>query len=510
MTEPADKSLLAKTAGGAGWVIGFRMVTRLLGLASTLTLVRLLGPGDFGLVALASSFAQAVDAFVNLSPHEAVIRERAPDRAMYNTAFTMSLLRGLVTAAVVAAGAWQVAGFFHEPRLAPVLLALALSTLIGSVENIACVDFARNFQFHKEFKLWTTPRVVQVVATVGFALIWPSYWALVFGILTGRTLRTVLSYVMRPYRPRLTLAAWRRITGFTMWSWGIYVVSMLRDRVGTILVGRFFSPAGVGIYSLGGEIASLPSSELVEPLCRACFPSFSQLRHSGIGVAQTYLRLLGATALLVLPAGVGIAMVADPLVRVAFGPNWLAAIPIIQILGIGACIGALGGITGTLFSAYGMLRTTFLTTLTGGLVSAALLLALLPGGTLVTAALVGLAVGTCEQAATVGIAMRRFHVRPMQLARALWRSVLGVAVMGGALVWLGLGLAPAPAAPWHRMLGTAAAGAVIYTLTIGLAWLAAGRPDGPERDLIALAGGIARRFRAWRLPGLVAALRARG
>lgn len=507
MTDEPQDSLLAKTAGGAGWVIGFRMVTRLLGLASTLTLVRLLGPGDFGLVALASSFAQAVDAFVNLSPHEAVIRERAPDHAMYDTAFTMSFLRGLVTAAVVAAGAGQVAGFFHEPRLVPVLLALALSTLIGSVENIACVDFIRTFQFRKEFKLWTTPRVVQVAATIGFALVWPTYWALVFGILTGRTLRTVLSYIMRPYWPRLTLAAWRRITWFTMWSWAIYVVATLRDRVSTILVGHFFSPAAVGIYSLGGEIASLPSSELVEPLCRACFPSFSQLRHSSIGVAETYLRLLGATAFVVLPAGVGIAMVADPLVRIAFGPKWLEAIPLIQILGISVAIGALGGITGTLFSAYAMLRTTFLTTLAGGLVSAALLFALLPGGTLVTAALVGAAVGICEQTVTVGIAMRRFGVPLAHLARALWRSVLGVVVMGGVLVWLGLGLAPAPVAPVREMLGATAVGAAIYVLATGLTWLAAGRPDGPERDLLALAGGIVHRLRGWRLPGL---LRARG
>jgi O-antigen/teichoic acid export membrane protein len=131
MTAAASDALLAKTASGAGWVIGFRLTTRLLGIASTLTLVRLLGPGDFGLVALASSFAQTIDTIANLSPHEAVIRERAPDRAMYDTAFTMSFLRGLLTAAVIAAGSVPAAGFFHEPRLVPVLLALAVSTLIG-------------------------------------------------------------------------------------------------------------------------------------------------------------------------------------------------------------------------------------------------------------------------------------------------------------------------------------------------------------------------------------------
>ena len=501
MSGTAPASVLAKTAGGAGWVIGFRMTTRLLGIASTLILVRLLGPGDFGLVALASSFAQTIDAFVNLSPHEAIVRERSPDRAMYDTAFTMSFLRGLLTALVVVAGAWPAAAFFHEPRMAPVLLALAASTLIASMENIAVADFMRDFAFGKEFRLWTIPRVLQVAATVGFALVWPSYWALVFGIVTGRAIRTGLSYAMRPYRPSLTLVAWRRITGFTVWSWAIYMVAMLRDRVDTVLVGRFFAASSVGVYALGGEIASLPTSELVEPLCRACFPGFSQLRHGGSGVAPTYLRLLAATAMLVLPAGVGIAMVADPLVRVAFGEKWLAAIPIIQVIGIGATISALGNISSTLFSAYAMLRTMFLITLAGGLLRAGLMLTLLPGGTLLTAALVATAVGACEQATTIGIAMRRFRVRPSDLLRAIWRAVLGAAAMGGALVWLGLGMVPVTRAPWPHMLGTAAAGAAIYVASVGLAWLAAGRPDGPERDLLALAGGAARRLRGLRAIG---------
>ena len=502
MTEPGAKSLLAKTASGAGWVVGFRLVTRLLGLASTLTLVRILGPGDFGLVALASSFAQTIDAIANLSPHEAVIRERNPDRAMYDTAFTMSLLRGLVTAGVVAGAARPAGLFFHEPRMAPVLFALAASTLIGSVENIACVDFMRTFAFHKEFQLWTAPRVLQVIATVGFALIWPTYWALVFGIVIGRMARTVLSYLMRPFMPRLTLASWRRITGFTMWSWGIYMVSMLRDRVDTVLVGRFFTSAQVGVYAVGGEIASLPTSELVDPLCRACFPSFSQLRHGGLSIAQTYVRLLAATTALVLPAGVGIAMVADPLVRLAFGPNWLDAIPIIQILGISATLAAFGNISNTLFSAYAMLRTTFAVTLGGGVARALLLVMFLPGQPLLLAAILSASVAACEQVVTIMIAVRRFSVRPIDLIRAVWRSALAAAVMGGGLVWLGLGMATAGEAPWRLLLGTAAAGTAIYTSTLALAWLAAGRPEGPERDLFAVVSGVARRLRALHLPRL--------
>jgi O-antigen/teichoic acid export membrane protein len=493
MSAPVQDSLLAKTARGAGWVIGFRLSTRLLGFASTLTLVRLLVPGDFGIVALATSFAQAVDAFSNLSVHEALIRERAPDRPMYDTAFTMSLIRGLLSAGLVAASAWPVAAFFREPRLADVLLALAVSTLIGAVENIATADFLRNMAFRQEFRLWTLPRLLQVVGTISFALIWPSYWALVFGIVFGRVVRTTMSYAMYPYRPRLTLTAWRRIVRFTTWSWAITMVSILRDRTDTALVGRFFSSARVGVYALGNEIAALPTSELIDPLSRACFPSFSQLHHGGLNVGQAYLRLLAASALFVLPAGMGIALVADPLVKLAFGPLWLEAVPMIQILGISASIAAIGSLSTTLFSACNMLRTTFTVIASATVARVVLMVVFLPGGTLVTAAILSALLGVAEQVAYITLTIRRFDVPLRGLLRAVWRSVLGTLAMAAALIWLGLGFVPVADDFLRHLLTDAAVGGAIYASVVLLAWIAAGRPDGPESDLLLLVRSVGRK-----------------
>ena len=492
MSEAAEPSLLAKTAHGAGWVAGFRLLTRLLGVVSTLTLVRLLGPGDFGLVALAGGFSQMVDAVTNLSVHEAIVREPKPDRPMYDTAFTMSLMRGLLTAGVVAAAAWPIGEFFHEPRLFAVLVALAISNLIGSVENIATADFMRTFAFKREFQLWTIPRVLQVAGTIGFALIWQSYWALVFGIVVGRVIRTGLSYAMYPYLPRITLVAWRRIAGFTTWSWAIYMVAILRDRFDTVVIGRLFSPAQVGIYSLGGEIASLPTSELVDPLCRACFPSFSQLRNTGLSVGQTYVRLVAASALIVLPAGVGIAAVADPLVRLAFGPGWLQAIPMIQILGFTASLGVITSLSGTLFSAYGMLRVTFAITVVMTVLRVVLLLGFLPGGTLTTAALLVGGVGLCEQGTYLVLTLRRFDVRATDLLRAVCRSLIAALAMGGCLLMSGLGFVPVADQFALHLALQASVGAAVYVLCIVSMWVAIGRPPGPERDLLNVGASILR------------------
>jgi len=109
-------------------------------------------------------------------------------------------------------------------------------------------------------------------------------------------------------------------------------------------------------------------------------------------------------------------------------------------------------------------------------------------------------VTVCEQAVMVGIALRRFRASPAALGRSLWRSVLAVAVMAAALLASGLGLAPAPTAPWRHLLAGIAVGAAVYAVALVLAWLAAGRPDGPERDLLTLAGRVLARLRALRLP----------
>src|SRR6478609_7909235 len=117
----ANPSVLARTIRGAGWVITWRLGMRILGLISTLILVRLLTPADFGLLALAASFAQTIDGMMTLGTEEAVIRKVAPDRDVYDTAWTLNVIRGLTVTAVVMFSAVPVASFFGDGRLVTII-----------------------------------------------------------------------------------------------------------------------------------------------------------------------------------------------------------------------------------------------------------------------------------------------------------------------------------------------------------------------------------------------------
>src|SRR5258708_6066675 len=98
-------NITLKVATSAAWRVFQRIATRGIGIISTLVLVRVLLPADFGLVALATTLAGAIDAMGAMGISFALITARDHDRQLYDTAFTITIIRGLVTGAATAAGA---------------------------------------------------------------------------------------------------------------------------------------------------------------------------------------------------------------------------------------------------------------------------------------------------------------------------------------------------------------------------------------------------------------------
>ncbi len=474
------------------------MATRLLGLLNTLILTRLLMPADFGLVALGGSFVASLDAMSALGVEDVLVRERTFDRKLYDTGFTLNLIRSVLTGTILAASALPIAGFFREPRLAEVLLALALGTVATGLTNIGTVDFRRSLSFDREFRLLVVPRVAGVLTTVLVALATRSYWALIAGILTGRSLAVMLSYTMHPYRPRLTLRAWRHLAGFSVWTWALSIAALVRDRGDGFLIGWSLDATQVGIYSIGTEIADLPTTELVSPLGRACFSGFAAARHSGEDLGQTYLRVVAAVALLAFPIAVGISLLADPMVRLAFGPKWLEAILVIQVTAMFCATTVFGQISGALFGAHAMLRSLFAITASGMLLRVALLFLLVPRVGIMGAVFAAGIPMLWEYAIYVAVTLRRFDLRFRDMGRRIWRPLVGTMVMAAWLYGLGLGWAPTSGttASLVRVIFAAAAlGAGIYVATIAALWSAAGSPAGAETDVLLLASRLFNRVR---------------
>lgn len=488
MSEHAERHLLAKTMKGAGWVVGWRFSTRLLGLLNTLVLAHLLRPTDFGLVALAAGFVGAIDALSTFGVEEAVIRENDPSRAMFDTAFTMNAIRGVITAALVSLLAYPTAEFFNEPRLAIVLFALGGALAVSAFENIGIVEYRRRFAFDMEFKLLLVPRLAAIIAALGSALAGAGYWSLVAGILINRVLRLLLSYVLSPYRPRLHLGVWRYLLGFSVWTWLIGLVKLISDRMPNFFIGRVFDARHVGLFSLGDEIAALPVTELVSPLARACYSAFAVGRHTGQDAAQFYLRVISTVALLTVPACAGIVILAEPIVHLAVGPQWTGVVPVIRVLAGAWVISSVTVVSNTLLNAHAMLKPLLKIAVSTTAVRAVLLGLMLSNGSFENAAL-AVALSSCfESFLYLRIMSRRFGVHSVDILRRIWRCASATLVMSGVLLllhgeWGGRAEA---AGNILALLGAVALGATVYALALLALWQACRRPQSAESDVLML------------------------
>ncbi len=189
-----------------GWMVFWRICTRVLGVGSTLILVKLLGPADFGLIALALTVTQAVELLSLIGVEEALIRHANPTRAVYDTAFTLNAGRGVITCLVLFAAAWPTALFFDDPRLVNVMLVLAGTALIGGLENIGMAEYRRNLVYRFEFKLRIIPRILSSLLTIGMAFLLQDYRALLIGTVVNKVMTVALSYHFHAHRPRPTLS----------------------------------------------------------------------------------------------------------------------------------------------------------------------------------------------------------------------------------------------------------------------------------------------------------------
>jgi lipopolysaccharide exporter len=264
-----------------------------------------------------------------------------------------------------------------------------------------------------------------------------------------------------------------------------------------MLIGRMLNPTQLGIYSIGAEVAFLPTTELVEPLCRAAFSGFAAVRNADLTPGETYLRIVGTMALLTLPAAVGISMIAEPLVKLAFGALWADAAPLAQILALSGVVTLFGLISGTLFGTYALLRQTFAITVGMLLLRVGLLIFFIARRGLYGAAIATATAIAVQQVVYVILTLHYFSVRAGDLLRATWRPVLATTAMAIVLLQTGHGwrvVANDPGVLARELLIAVSLGALVYTVVLLAAWFAAGRPEGAETDLVALMRRLVGRF----------------
>jgi lipopolysaccharide exporter len=468
-----------KIAKGAAWMMLFKLVDRSIGLISVLILARLLGPSDFGLVAMAMSVVALTELMGAFGFDTALIQRQNPERAHYDTAWTFNVVFGAGITILLLMLAYPASHFYGEPQLKWILTALAIGAFAGGFENIGTVNFRREMNFWQEFRFLFSKKLAGFCVTIALAFALRSYWALVGGMVTSRLVAVLISYRVHSYRPRFSLAAWHDLLHFSRWLFISNFVLFLQNRADSFILGRTAGAHSLGIYNVASEIAALPSTELIAPINRAVFPAYSRLAAELSELRNKFLSVFGTIAIVALPVSIGLACVARPAVEVLLGPQWSAAVPLLQIFTVCGLASALQSNLVLVIVALGKPKLNTM-------MSAGMLLLYLPAVTIASLryGVLGAAWSHLVMSILVLIPLHIVFLRLTQLGAsayfgALWRPFLAAVVMAGVILTIQYGRANMAAFSALIELSIyVLAGAVTYVVSLLGLWHLAGRPDG--------------------------------
>ena len=314
------------------------VASKVITFGATLILARLLAPSQFGLLAAVLAFITLLELISDLGMKATVIYESEKGvTSRVQTAFTLNVIFTLALTALAVLVAPLVARYFGAEAHTWLFRIASLDLLVTGLGNINDGLLLRDMEFRRRMIPLLTSNVVRGLATIALAVAGLGASALVIGFIIGSTAWTINLWIVKPFRPTFTIdrTAVRGVAVYGGWASTLELIAAVAQRVDVFVIGRALGSRALGLYTVAQRVPELIVGNVAWNLSIVAFPALSQRREQGHAeLTGTTLNLIRYSALFGLPVGVGLAVVAQPLVVVLFSAKWAAAGGIMAALAI--------------------------------------------------------------------------------------------------------------------------------------------------------------------------------
>lgn len=480
---PAPTGYRERVVRALAWSVSGQVGARAIGFAFGVALARLLGPSEFGLLAMITVLTQFLVAVADLGLEEALVQRRELDEAHCSSVFWAMLAAGCLLGAALVAAAPAIARFYGAAELRPLVVWLAGLLLLRGLGTVPRALIARRLDYRSS-------TMIECAAAVGggacaVALAWRGFGAasLAIQMLVSEALASALLLRAAGWwpRPMLRRAALVELLGFGGYRAATRGLVYWTQHADDLLIGKLLGSGPLGLYTRAFNLMRLPVLAIARAVARPMFPTLVLIQDDPERVRSLYLRATGAVALATVPLCLGLVACAEPLVVGVFGEPWREAVPLARVLGIAGLLQGVTALAGSLYLSQGRPDLHLRLHLLQNLATLCGVVAGVRGGTL------GVAIGYTVASVLTSVPMLAFAGSLVGLRLgAVWGHLRSVFLAGAVMVLVvaALGAWARPSLPLLGLLALqVAAGAVVYGAAIGLL------RGQPYRDLVELLRG---------------------
>ena len=315
------------------WRFMERCGAQLVSFVVSVVLARLLEPELYGTIALVTVITSILQVFVDSGMANALIQKKDTDDLDYSSVFYFNVCFCLVLYVGLFFCAPLISRIYGMPDLVPVIRVLGLTIVVAGVKNVQQAYVSKTMQFRRFF--FSTLGGTLFSAAVGIAMAYMGFgiWALVMQQLLNVTVNTAILWLTVGWRPRWMFSL-QRLKGLISFGWKLLASALLDTvylKLYQLVVGLKYTAADLAFFNKGDQLCILVTENINASIDSVLLPVLSSEQDNKDAVREMTRRAIKTSSYIMMPIMAGMAVCAEPLIRLLLTEKWLPCVPYMQI-----------------------------------------------------------------------------------------------------------------------------------------------------------------------------------
>ncbi len=328
------ESLKEKALRGVSWSFIDNILNSGITFLVGIVLANLLTPEEFGVIGLTAIFIAISNSIIDSGFSNALIRKTDAKRIDYNTVFYFNLIVSIILYTVLFLSAPAISSFFEEPQLIAILKVIGLVLIINALSIVHRTLLVKKVDFKTQAKVSLIASVSSGIIGIGMAVMGYGVWSIVGQQVSRQLFYTCFLWFYNSWHPawEYSWKSFNNLFGFGSKLLLSGLIDTIYKYIYYIIIGRFYSASQLGQYTRAEQFNSIFSSNLTAVVQRVSFPVLSSIQDDPKRLKAAYRKVIINTMLVSCACMLGLAAVAQPLILILIGEQWLEAVPYLQII----------------------------------------------------------------------------------------------------------------------------------------------------------------------------------
>ncbi len=315
------------------WRFMERIGAQAVAFVVEIILARLIVPEAFGIIALVTVFINILQVFVDSGMGNALIQKKNADDLDFSSVFYFNMAMCLVLYGLMFIAAPFIADFYNMPDLTPIVRVLSLMLVVSGVRNIQQAYVSRHLMFKRFFYATLGGTVLAAVIGIGMAYKGFGVWAVVAQQLCRATSAAVILWLTVKWRPKLMFSFYR-LKGLFSYGWKLLVSGLIDsayNNLRKLIIGKIYTASDLSFYDRASYFPRFIVGNINTSIDSVLLPTMSAEQDDKSRVRAMTRRAIKTSTYLMMPCMVGLAVCAEPVVRLILTEKWLPCVPFLRI-----------------------------------------------------------------------------------------------------------------------------------------------------------------------------------